>query len=220
MHVLGINTSPRKESRTRLLLDEVLKGAENAGCTTTLLSIRDFDIGMCTGCETCYKTGKCAIYDDFEDMLNAMINADAIVIGSPNYIDNVTAQLKCLFDRMGDVIHRQRLLNKIGASVSTAGGEGAEFVAMYIKNVLQKMGTDIAGSVSYNLSGGEEAIKKANSDAYALGKKISDALRNNEPFEDQKAVHETIKVNMRYLVTARKEDWPATYEYWSKKGWL
>ena len=51
-----------------------------------------------------------------------MMDADGIVLGSPNYINQVTAQLKTVLDRMADSIHCQSFAGKYGCGVCTAGG--------------------------------------------------------------------------------------------------
>ncbi|WP_342771917.1 flavodoxin family protein, partial [Methanoculleus sp. UBA300] len=45
--------------------------------------------------------------DDFSGLYQTMLESDGIVLGSPNYINSVTAQTKTLFDRMADAIHCQ-----------------------------------------------------------------------------------------------------------------
>jgi len=59
----------------------------------------------------------------FNQVLEAV---DGIVLGSPVYIYQASAQLKMFIDRLGHAIHCQRLLGKYGAAVATAGGSGHE----------------------------------------------------------------------------------------------
>lgn len=220
MQVLGINTSPRKKSETGKLLATLLQGAADSGCETRQLELREYDIRMCTGCETCYRTGSCVLDDQFTEVYDQMLAADAIILASPNYIDNVTARLKALYDRMGDTIHCQRFSGKYAAAVCTAGGSQAEDVAGYIARILQKMGADILGTAAYNGADGEEAIKKAYQHAYQVGIEIGDAIVTRPVYPDQQAVHEEIMARMRQLVQFRRDDWPATYAYWAEKKWL
>ena len=115
MKILGINASPKGEkSQTRRLVMGVLDGARAAGADVTFIDLCSLDIGYCTACGTCYAKGECIRDDDFPALLAKMLDADGIVLGSPNYINQVTAQLKTMLDRMADSIHCQSFAGKYG----------------------------------------------------------------------------------------------------------
>ena len=57
MEVLGINSSPRKRVNNARLLAAVLKGAEDDGCETVEITLSDYEIRFCFGCEACYRPG-------------------------------------------------------------------------------------------------------------------------------------------------------------------
>ena len=102
MKILGINGSPRgKNSRTLKLVSAVLDGAKERGAETELVDIGALDIRYCLGCQVCYAEGECVQEDDLSDLWEKMMRADGIVLGSPVYINNVTAQLKTVIDRQG-----------------------------------------------------------------------------------------------------------------------
>ena len=88
MKVIAFNASPRKQdSTTDILLDLFLRGAEQAGATTTKHYVTDLDITGCTGCFTCWtKTpGRCIHRDDMDWIIPEIQEADIIVFGSPIY---------------------------------------------------------------------------------------------------------------------------------------
>ncbi|WP_165077786.1 flavodoxin family protein, partial [Methanogenium sp. MK-MG] len=129
MKILAVNASPRrKNSNTLRLVEAALTGAADAGADTELLDICEYDIGYCTGCGICYQTGECPVKDDYTDILSRMQAADGLIIGTPVYINAVTAQLKTLLDRMADVIHCQAFTGKYGIVVATGGGGGTDEV--------------------------------------------------------------------------------------------
>ena len=77
------------------------------------------------GCETCNETGLCDIEgDDMELLLSEFENCDALIIGSPAYYRNVTAQLKALFDRSFVFKNRKLLAGKLGGAIAVGRGEG------------------------------------------------------------------------------------------------
>ncbi|NLV25803.1 MAG: flavodoxin family protein [Methanomicrobiales archaeon] len=220
MQVVGINSSPRKKSNTGLLLAAVLKGASEAGCETQLLNLYDFEIEYCTACDTCYKTGKCVHMDEFTDIYDIMLEADGIVLASPNYINNVTAKMKALFDRMADTVHCQRFLGKYCASVSTAGGSGAVEVADYLNRSLFIMGASVVGTVGINLSDGDEMFEKALKSSRDLGLNLADAILKKKVFPDQQKDHAAMLERMKQLISFRKDEWTNEYQYFIQKKWL
>ncbi|WP_245618689.1 flavodoxin family protein [Methanogenium cariaci] len=126
MKILAINASPRgKKSNTLRLVEAALTGAADAGgADTEFLDLCESDIGYCTACGICYQTGECPIQDDYAGILSKMQAADGLIIGTPVYINAVTAQLKTLLDRMADVIHCQAFAGKYGIVVTTGGRRG------------------------------------------------------------------------------------------------
>src|SRR5512137_3132129 len=141
MKIIGISASPKMEkSQTRRLVMGVLEGARQTGADITLVDICSLKINYCTACGTCYATGECIHDDDFPVLLEKMLTADGIVLGSPNYINQVTAQLKTMLDRMADMVHCQSFAGKYGCAVCTAGGAKADEVADYMNEALQSYG--------------------------------------------------------------------------------
>lgn len=98
--VVAFVGSPRKNGNTATLVNEVIRGAQDAGSETTVFDLYDMNIKPCQGCLVCRKTGQCVLQDDFQNMFKHIIDADAVVFGSPVYIWQVTAQMKLLWDRL------------------------------------------------------------------------------------------------------------------------
>lgn len=121
MKVLGINGSPRKEGNTSLLIKEVFKVLENHSIETEFYQLGGKPVHGCTACGKCMelKDDKCHIKNDaINECLQKMLQADAIIIGSPVYFANVTTEIKALIDCAGYATRRtQSLKHKIGAGV-------------------------------------------------------------------------------------------------------
>ena len=98
--VLILSGSPRKGGNSDLLCDEFMRGAVEAGNDVTKIRVAEKEIGYCTGCYYCQKSGGvCAKKDDMPEILQMMIDADVIVLSSPVYFYSIDAQLKTLIDR-------------------------------------------------------------------------------------------------------------------------
>ncbi len=98
-NVLILSGSPRKGGNSDLLCDEFMRGASEAGHEVTKINVSDKRIAPCRACYACKGTGKCAIKDDMADILQAMIDADVLVLASPVYFYSIDAQLKAVIDR-------------------------------------------------------------------------------------------------------------------------
>jgi multimeric flavodoxin WrbA len=105
--ILGIVGSPRRNGNTEVLVDEVLKGAEEAGAQVEKVILNELDIKPCQACNSCYKTGKCIHDDDMTELFIKMEKADAWVLGTPVYWFGPTAQFKLFLDRWYNPIHKK-----------------------------------------------------------------------------------------------------------------
>lgn len=102
MRILGLQGSPRvtKKGNTRHLLSAFLAEAEAAGVQTEMIDICKLDIQPCKELIVCEKKGYCPIDDDMKtEIYPRLREADVIVLASPIFFYNVTAQLKALIDR-------------------------------------------------------------------------------------------------------------------------
>src|SRR5208337_3670413 len=101
MKILAIHGSPRTiRSNTRRLAGFVLEGAADTGAEAEVIDLAEYRIIPCTACEACTLNGICVNDDDVPALVARMNEADAIVFGSPVYIDNITGQMKVFFDRL------------------------------------------------------------------------------------------------------------------------
>jgi len=96
---LGISTSPRINGNSDLLLREALTGAESAGAQIEYIRLSDLNIGPCIECNACYTTGTCQIQDDYQQLLEKMLDADRLIFATPIFFMTVCAQAKMLIDR-------------------------------------------------------------------------------------------------------------------------
>ncbi|MGB7787697.1 flavodoxin family protein [Methanoregula sp.] len=104
--VVAFNGSPRPEGNTRILIGQVLQELEKEGITTELVQVGGKKIRGCTACMKCFENRdkRCIIDDDIvNDCIGKMAEADGIILGSPVYFTDITAEMKALVDRAGFV---------------------------------------------------------------------------------------------------------------------
>ena len=151
MKVVGISGSPRKGGNTECLLDECLKEFAEHGWLISTFYMSKKTIKPCFGCETCVENGICVINDDDANLLfSELADCDAVIIGSPVYYRNVTAQLKAVFDRTFAYGHRV-LEGKPGGAIAIGRGEGAgqAMTLIVIYNyILSSAGLPIPGELN------------------------------------------------------------------------
>jgi multimeric flavodoxin WrbA len=221
MKIIGINASPKAEkSQTRRLVAGVLEGARQAGADVTFIDICSLDIKYCTACGACYAKGECIHDDDYPALFEKMLDADGIVLGSPNYINNVTGQLKTMLDRMADAIHCQQFAGKYGCAVCTAGGSLAEEVADYMNGALSSLGATTVGKVAVLVGTDPNAIVVGEKQAKELGKKLAEAIRTQWKDPVQEKVHRERKEYFKRIISFNKDLWKHEYDYWKGLGEL
>jgi len=151
MKMLGICCSPRK-GNTEWLMRKVMETIEKRGVGTELITLRDRDIKMCDGCLACEKTNACHIKDDMQRVYDKMLSADAVVLGSPTYMDAPTASAMNFIHRMYPLYGK--IKGKRFASVVVGQTTGADGIASrgkvedYFKSIANLFGLDYRGSIS------------------------------------------------------------------------
>ncbi len=103
--VLGICGSPRK-GNSEFLLQQALEAARSVDpdhVQCTLYSVRGKKLAPCVSCFRCGELeGECVIKDDFQQLRELWVAADAIIYSVPVYHMGIPGQLKCFIDRLGN----------------------------------------------------------------------------------------------------------------------
>ena len=98
--VLIISSSPRKGGNSEQLCAEFMRGAQVAGNEVEVIALRGKKMNFCLGCEVCQKNGgTCVHQDDVPAILDKILACDVLVLATPVYYYDFTAQMKTLIDR-------------------------------------------------------------------------------------------------------------------------
>ena len=159
MKVLGISGSPRRGGNTEILIRTALSGLETEGVETEFLSLADRQILPCTACGDCENLDppQCTLGDPhFEGMIEAFMEADGVLVGSPVYFGSATPAMLALLDRAGYVsrANDHMLSRKIGGPVVVARRAGQNFT--YAQLMMWYMLNDmvVVGSTYWNIAFG------------------------------------------------------------------
>ena len=102
--IVVVNAGPRKGWNTDTLLTEAAKGAESSGAEIIRFDL--FRLERYTGCISCFGCkkqqfkGHCICRDGLTPVLDAIREADGLIIGSPNYLSDLTASFRALYERL------------------------------------------------------------------------------------------------------------------------
>lgn len=219
MKIISIIGSPRgKKGNTARLLNEVIKGAENMGAENETIFLRGDSVLPCRGCDKCHVKGYCFQKDKFEEIKLKIIKADGLILASPNYIFNVSAQLKSFMDRCCGVIHCMGFDGKYGASIVTSGGGDEKPIADYMNYFLITTGIHPVGSVWVTMGNLTDDIFTQDTcqKAFALGERLVKTWKQKKRDKNVENKMAAFRQRMQYLMEYRKEEWPYEYTYWKK----
>jgi len=130
MKVIAINGSARKNGNTAILIKQVFKELEQEGIKTELVQLSGEKIPGCIACYKCFsaKNKRCAVSGDIVNKcIKKMELAEGIILGSPTYFADCTAQIKALIERAGFVSRANggMFKRKVGAAVVSVRRAGA-----------------------------------------------------------------------------------------------
>ena len=159
MKAVAINGRPRKGGNTEILLNKALAPLAAAGWETEFVQLGGASIRGCQACYQCFKKKnfRCSQKDDFfSPCFEKMVAADAIILGSPTYFTDVSAEMKALLDRAGLVALANGGLfrGKIGAAVVAVRRGGGTHAFDTMNHMFLMSGAIVPGSTYWNLGFG------------------------------------------------------------------
>lgn len=108
--VVAVLGSPRRKGNCAVVLGAALQELERHGAAIDVIHLSAHTIRYCMGHDDCGERGRCAIRDDAPDLLDRVFAAEAVILASPVYADNVTGQMKVFIDRACHPYARDRRL--------------------------------------------------------------------------------------------------------------
>jgi len=108
LKLLAIVGSPRLDGNTNYLVDEALGEAAKMGAQTEKLILSQYEVNPCLGHEDCASFDSCLQKDDAGWILDRFCKADGVILATPVYYYNVSAQMKAFIDRNYFLYKRNR----------------------------------------------------------------------------------------------------------------
>ena len=190
MKVLGINCSPRKGGNTEILVKEVFKALEKEGIKTEFFQLGGKKVSGCIACMKCKKKedGRCHQKNEvINECIEKMVKADAIIIGSPVYHADLTADAKALIEVASYALRASGspLKHKIGAAVIAVRRGGAIHAFDSINHFFLINEMIVPGSIYWNIG---------------IGREKGEVLKDEEGMKTMKVLGE----NMAWLLKKTK----------------
>jgi multimeric flavodoxin WrbA len=171
--ILFISGSPRK-GNTGFVLTEIFKVVNDAD--KELILLREKNIGFCRGCLACHNQPKCIIKDDMNAVLDKIVNADILVIGSPNYFDNVSGLMKNFIDRAHPLYKKELARGKKLILIYVGAGEKPgtkKYLDLAFYGFVKYLKLRLLGSYAFQaLNVGDLKNKNINKEIEKIVKKI------------------------------------------------
>jgi len=206
--VIALHASKRKMNTYKLLL-QIKQELARDDVEVEILSLYDFNIQDCLGCEKCIIHDDCVHHDDVEILMNKMMSADGIIISSPVYLQQVSGKLKNFIDRTCKWYHRPVLYAKPVLCVATTKGSGLKSTLSYLQSVAVQWGAMPAGSIG-------RTIRNINSPVAQ-----KELLDFNKLLQDPKSYRPTLNnlINFEVQKALAKYLNGLDTRYWGERCW-
>lgn len=186
---------------------------------TEVVSLGKVNIGPCKGCWACTKIGRCVVQDGLQALQEKILVCDLLLLGSPVYVHQVSAQYKAFMDRLFIWIHTFKLLGKPVVTVLTTASTGAAPTERYLRDSAVMFGGIPVGSLrAIAYRPGEFPEREACRKKYLpLAKKISVMLAGT------KAPRPVLMNHLMFMGMKWKiRGFTGSFEhgYWKDRGWF
>lgn len=218
--VVAVNGSPHVGiGNTDQMIQMLAAGLDRHDVDLEQVHLAGLNIGYCIGCALCLDKGKCWRHDDYGPLAEKLLAADGVVLASPVYVMQVTAQMKTFLDRSLPYGHKPRDSWKPGLAICVSAGMGETEVGDYLTRCLRIFGafpvaSFTAMAVTPGSFMGRQAVEER---ANSLARDLAEAMERGSryPASDRDLLFWQF---MGRLVRETKEAMRDDFEHWNKLG--
>ncbi len=192
--IVAIYGSPRRRGNTATLLKHAVQGAVDAGAQVDEIILRDLKISPCLEIYACKKDGRCAIKDDFQQVVDQILLAKGLILASPIFFYTVSAHTKILMDRCQSLWVKKYWIDKVpfgqwepkrkGIFISAGATKGKKLfdgALLTVRYFFDTLDTELYRSLLFRRLDFEEDILKHPDyleEAYEAGGTLAEMTRN------------------------------------------
>ncbi len=230
--ILAVVGSPNNEkSNTAAMVRDFLEAVKEnePNMDYEIISLGEQRVEPCRGCWACMKTGCCVHKKDaLYEITKKIKECDLLIIGTPVYEQQMSAQTKALFDRTFMWIHLVGLMGKPAITAVTAGADGIWLTEKYLGSIMTMMGCIMAGHLRGigKQPGCFPDRERCRIKYRPLAKRTAELLGGNRKLRPglmNKMCFMFMKHHTRRLGCDKKADSAYTdfeYQHWLEKGWF
>jgi multimeric flavodoxin WrbA len=190
--ILAIYGSPRRRGNTATLLKHAVQGAVDGGAQVNEIVLRDLKMSPCLEIYACKKEGRCAIKDDFQQVVDQILSAKGLILASPIFFYTVSAHTKILMDRCQSLWVKKYWIDKVpfgqwepkrkGLFISAGATKGKKLfngVLLTVKYFFDVLDMELFRSLLYRgleFEGDVLKFPEYLEDAYEAGKALARAI--------------------------------------------
>jgi len=190
--ILAIYGSPRRKGNTAILLKHAAQGAVDAGAQVDEIILRDLKMSPCLEIYACKKEGRCAIKDDFHNVVDQILLAKGLILASPIFFYTVSAHTKILMDRCQSLWVKKYWIDKVpfgqwkpkrkGLFISVGATKGKKLfdgTLLTVKYFFDVLDTELYRSLLYrglDFEGDVLKYPEYLEEAYEAGKALAKAI--------------------------------------------
>jgi len=190
--IVAIYGSPRRRGNSATLLKHAVQGAVDAGAQVNEIVLRDLKMSPCLEIYACKKEGRCAIKDDFQQVVDQILTAKGLILASPIFFYTVSAHTKILMDRCQSLWVKKYWIDKVpfgqwepkrkGLFISVGATKGKKLfngVLLTVKYFFDVLDMELFRSLLYRgleFEGDVLKYPEYLEDAYEAGKALARAI--------------------------------------------
>ena len=229
MKILALIGSYRKNGNTSqvvgLVCESLQAEAARAGVSLEIetLYLGHLNIGACRGCRVCFDRGedKCLLKDDLLSVKAKMKAADAVLVATPVYVDDVSGATKTWIDRLAHVCHRPEFAGKCAYLLATVGSTPTNRTLGTLRLALSTWGFHISGKAGFKtgaLMNPDEMQARHAGQAASVARCFFQDIHGRAWARPSFMSLFMFKIQQRaWQRTARRDT--LDYAYWSGHGW-
>lgn len=209
--VLIINGSKRKYNTYKILknISEILTANYNMKCK--IINLGDYYIKQCKGCETCITKDFCPIKDEHQYIIDEIKSSDALIIGTPVYLRNISSTLKTFCDRACKWYHRSEITGYPVLGVITTAFSGIKQTNDYLSDIILQWGGFYSGAVKRKVMNINNPVETSEINTF-----ISRINKNKSKYKP--TLKQLIEFQTQRILA--KKLFYIDRKYWTEKGWI
>lgn len=230
MKIVSVVSSARQNGNTECLVKllenqlEKIATGKNTALTIKHVSLYKQDIRMCRGCRICFEKGeeRCPDRDDLLKLKDELMDADALILASPVYVEDVNGIMKNWIDRMAYNCHRPAFHGKYAILITTSGAGASSHSLQTMKNALTAWGFHIVQMMKCRMGAlmpDQQIEKKCMSNLARCANQLMESIEENKARRPSFLSLLSFHIQQKYYRVSKNAG-ALDRSYWQDNGWL